>query len=367
MPTIIQPNRFWNFIRYLLFPLALLYGLVVWLRGWLYRSKLLTSAKFSLPVIAVGNLSTGGTGKTPHIEYLIELLQYHYRIATMSRGYKRYTQGFILADSTATAYTIGDEPMQFALKYPEVHVSVAEDRLIGIPQLIGKVPDTDILLLDDTYQHLSILPGMNILITDFAKPYYKDYILPLGNLREFSNAAQRAHIIIVSKCPKDISQEVAAEVRQKLKPLPNQHVFFTTIGYFTPYELFSNLPYNIANQPILLVTGIATPDTLVKHITTFTKDLFTLHYPDHNYFTTADIANIKSNADYYRKTNPNLIIATTEKDAVRLLLHRSLIEQWEIPLIVLPIKVNFLFDGELIFNQLILDYVEKTIIENIQN
>src|SRR5690606_32751156 len=181
----------------------------------------------------------GGTGKTPHVEYLIRLLQYQFKVATLSRGYKRRTQGFLLADADTNALRIGDEPMQYFMKYPEVVVSVAEERMTGIPTLLQKRSDVDVILLDDAYQHRSVKPGLNILITDYAKPFYKDFILPYGRLREGRSAYKRADIIIVSKCPPDLPMEKAGEIENRINPLPHQKVFFSTIEYGVPYDFFT--------------------------------------------------------------------------------------------------------------------------------
>ena len=186
-------------VRILLYPFALLYGAVLWLRNRLYDVGFFSSIEFSVPVITVGNLSTGGTGKTPHVEYLVRLLQYQFRVATMSRGYKRHSQGFVMADAQTNALRIGDEPMQYHMKYPELVVSVAEERMIGIPALLQRRPDVDVILLDDAYQHRSVKAGLTVLITDYSRPFYSDHILPFGSLREGRNAYKRADIIIVSK------------------------------------------------------------------------------------------------------------------------------------------------------------------------
>ena len=179
-----------SLVRVLLYPIALIYGAVVWMRNRLYDSGFYSSIEFSVPVITVGNLSVGGTGKTPHIEYLIMLLQYRFRVATMSRGYKRRTQGFLIADAETNALRIGDEPMQYHLKYPDLVVSVAEERMVGIPKLLQQRPSVEVVLLDDAFQHRSVKAGVNILITDYSKPFYKDSILPMGTLRENKSGIQ---------------------------------------------------------------------------------------------------------------------------------------------------------------------------------
>jgi tetraacyldisaccharide 4'-kinase len=349
-------------LRWALYPLALIYGAIVWLRNRLYDAKFFSSIKFSLPVISVGNLSTGGTGKTPHIEYLIELFQYRYQVATMSRGYKRYSKGFVLAGPGTNALKIGDEPMQFYMKYPEASVCVAEERLTGIPTLLQRRPATDIILLDDAYQHRSVRPGLNILITDYAKPYYTDYILPFGNLREGRSAYKRADIIIVSKCPPNLTREQAEQIKRDIAPLPQQQVYFTAIRYFQPYDLFTRAPFDIAGSSAIVVCGIARPEPFIKFIDGLATSVHTLAYADHHYFVTTDLEEIKT--AYQNWSADRKIIVTTEKDAARLVLHSEKLEGWGIPIVVVPVKVQVLFGEDDLLNHAVDHYVEQTIREN---
>ncbi len=346
-----------NLLKPLLYPLSFLYGGIVWLRNKLYDAGILSSVSFSIPVICVGNLSTGGTGKTPHIEYLIRLLQYRYKVATMSRGYKRRTQGFYLAGPGTDARQIGDEPMQFFSKFPEIAVSVCEDRMTGIPYLLRKVPDTDVVLLDDAFQHRSVKPGLNILITDYSKPFYKDYVLPFGSLRESRKAYNRAHIIVVSKCPPDLGQAAQQEIVRRINPAKQQQVFFSGIGYQGMTDFFSGETYTpAAGTHMVLVSGIAKPGPLLTHLRSFAAGVHLLRYPDHHYFT-------ESNLDEIRQTYNNWavadkIIVTTEKDAVRLAIHHDTLAAWQIRIVVAPIAITFLNDGGL-FDQHILQYIES--------
>ena len=328
----------------------------------MYDIKFFTSIGFSVPVISIGNLSTGGTGKTPHIVYLIELLQYQYRVATMSRGYKRYTKGFLIADEKANALRIGDEPMQFFMKYPEVIVCVAEERLTGIPALLQHKPQIDVILLDDAYQHRTVKAGLNILITDYSYPFYKDYILPFGNLREGRGAYKRADLIIVSKCPEGLTPQQAKEITGKINPLPAQKVFFTGIMYNTPYQLFTNEQLNIAGTSIILVCGIARPEPLIAYLQTIAKDVHTLTYADHHYFVSSDLEEIKT--AYDNKKAENKIIATTEKDAARLQLHAAKLMEWGITIAVIPIKAAVLFHQNEELAAVVHQYVERAIMEN---
>lgn len=349
-------------VRVLLYPLAFIYGAVVWMRNRLYDSGFYSSIEFSVPVISVGNLSVGGTGKTPHIEYLIRLLQYQFRVATMSRGYKRHTQGFLLADAETNAVKIGDEPMQYHMKFPGLTVSVAEERMTGIPKLLQQRPSVEVVLLDDAFQHRSVKPGVNILITDYAKPFYKDRILPAGTLRENRQAYKRADIIIVSKCPANMKEQEAKDMVQQIQPLDNQQVFFTRIFYETPYSLFTGEKISLAGKNVLLVCGIAKPAPLISYLEQDAAVVHPLTYADHHYFLKKDLEEIKETFDNWNQ--PDKIIVTTEKDAARLHLHAEKLALWGITIAVVPIQVSFLFNAGTAFDSLILGYTERTINEN---
>ena len=349
-------------VRVFLYPFALIYGAIVWLRNRMYDAKFFSSIEFSVPVITVGNLSTGGTGKTPHVEYLVRLLQYQYQVATMSRGYKRHTQGFLIADAQTNALRIGDEPMQYHLKFPELVVSVAEERMIGIPALLQRRPDVDVILLDDAYQHRSVKAGLSILITDYSRPFYKDHILPFGSLRENRGAYQRANIILVSKCPMDLSVQDAREIEAKINPLPHQNVFFTGIQYDKPYNFITHEQVFLNSKNIILVCGIARPEPLIAFLKNRAADVHTLSYQDHHYFVTPDLEEIK--AAYDNWDVPNKIIVTTEKDAARLHLHMGKLSAWNIQVAVLPITVAVLFGKGSEFDTTVLRYVEKAVAEN---
>ncbi len=328
-------------VRLILYPFALIYGAIVWLRNRMYDTGFFKGIEFSVPVISVGNLSTGGTGKTPHIEYLIKLLQYQYKVATMSRGYKRHTQGFLLAEPGTNALKIGDEPMQYFMKFPDVVVSVAEERMTGIPSLLQRRPDVDVILLDDAYQHRSVKAGLNILITDHSKPFYKDFILPYGGLREGRKAYQRADVIIVSKCAPNLSKHDADEVTRRINPLENQEVFFSTIGYQQPYELFTGQPVSLQGKNAVLVCCIAKPEPLIAMAKSMANDVHVLSYADHHYFYNRDMEEIKATLDNWDVKDK--VIITTEKDATRLHLQLEKLKDWNIPLVVMPINVEILF------------------------
>jgi len=353
---------FFTPLRFLLYPFSLLYGAIIWLRNKLYDSGFSSSIEFSLPVINVGNLSVGGTGKTPHVEYLVQLLQYRYKVATMSRGYKRHTQGFLLAEPGTNALRIGDEPMQYFMKFPELTVCVAEERLTGIPALLQRKPETEVIILDDAYQHRSVKPGLNLLITDYSKPFYNDHILPLGRLRENRSAYKRANMILVSKCPQDISETRAQSIKEQIAPLAHQQVYFTGIQYGQAYNLLSREPIAIDNQNVVLVCCIANPATLISFIEAKAAAVHVLSYPDHHYFVTKDLEEIK--AAYENWNLKNKIIVTTEKDATRLYLHQQWLQDCGITIVVLPIQVNILLNQQAAFDEQVNLFVEKTIAEN---
>lgn len=348
-------------LRFLLYPFAMLYGAITSIRSWLYDKGILSSATFAIPLICVGNLSVGGTGKTPHVEYLIRLLSSRFHTATMSRGYKRKTKGFLLADENTSARDIGDEPMQYHLKYKGIAVSVAEERVTGIPRLLQERPEVQLVLLDDAYQHRPVKAGLNILITDYSKPFYKDYLLPAGTLREHKAAYRRANIIIVSKCPADMRPEVALEMERSIKPLAHQRVFFSAIGYLDAYNFFTKQPENLKKINAILVCCIAKPAPLVRYLQEIAKDVTVLSYPDHHYFADSDLEKIKA---VYDNKGAEKAIVTTEKDAARLHLHMNKLQQWGMKIIVLPIEISFLFGKGNEFDNIVLDYTEKTIAEN---
>lgn len=345
-----------SLLKYLLFPISFLYGIIIWVRNKLYDLGLFSSLKFdAIPVISVGNLSVGGTGKTPHIEYLIRLLSCRYHTATLSRGYGRSSRGFILADEKADARIIGDEPLQFKRKFPNIFVAVGEDRVTAIPELLQKLPFLECILLDDAFQHRSVKPGMNILLTEFDRPYTSDYILPLGRLREGRRAAKRADIILVTKCPENINEEMKQTMLERLKPQTNQQVFFTQITYSNPYSLLGNTAHFDRNTRAITFCAIANATAFVKRVADLTKDVHELHFRDHHYFTTDDIQELDETFKYIQDDNKCIFV--TEKDASRLLLHETMLRKLNLPIIVIPISISFLFDEAAGFNNLINDYV----------
>jgi len=342
--------------RYLLFPFSLIYGAVVWLRNKLYDKKILQSSSFNFPLICVGNLATGGTGKTPMTEYLVRLLKNNYKTATLSRGYKRKTQGFAIADANTTALEIGDEPMQFHQKFPDVVVAVGEERLVAIPHLLHDRPGTQVIILDDAFQHRQVEAGLNILLTEFSNLYTRDLMLPAGDLRDVRSSSKRADIIIVTKCNPDLSEAEKNKIIAEIKPGPNQTVYFTTIAYGLPYHLFSKKEITVTPDcAILLVCGIANPGPLKEHLTKHADTYDMLRYADHHIFHSNDLRDIKQ--QFERISPDKKIVLTTEKDAVRL--QKFVTELNDFPIYVVPIQHFFLFNGAGEFDGQVIKFIQS--------
>jgi len=302
-----------KFLRQILYPFSLLYYLITSIRNRMYNNGMLKSTQFKTPTIVVGNLSVGGTGKTPQIEYLIRLLQPKYKIAVLSRGYKRKSKGFILADEKVTAEIIGDEPFQYFRKFPNIIVSVDADRTNGIKQLEVLENPPEIILLDDAYQHRKVQGGLNVLLTSYNNLYVNDFMLPTGTLREAKTGTKRAQIIIVTKCPNDLSEEEQGRIIEVLNPAKNQNVFFTTIEY--DHELKGEKTINLAElkkDEIVLVTGIANPKPLTEYLVSNKLNFKHLKFPDHHHFTDGQIDEINFLLTTYK------LVLTTEKDYVRI-------------------------------------------------
>jgi tetraacyldisaccharide 4'-kinase len=329
----------------------------------MYDKKILKSAAFEVLTISVGNLTVGGTGKTPHIEYLIQLLKYVHQVGTLSRGYGRKSHGFVLADHLATAATIGDEPMLFKVKYPETTVAVAEERVIAIPRMMSENPALDVILLDDAFQHRRIRPGLSILLTEYDKLFTKDDVMPAGWLREARKHYHRADIIIVSKSPANISAAERERIRAEIKPLPYQKLYFSAIEYGPLYTLFQmeepQSPVgDLAHKNVLLVTGIANNGKLVNYLKGKANNVYESIYKDHHIFDVYDLENIRES--FRHITSSDKIIVTTEKDAVRFWPHRAWFLENNIPIFVQPIRVAFLGGDAEQFNADIIRYVEVT-------
>jgi tetraacyldisaccharide 4'-kinase len=342
--------------RYLLFPISLIYGCIIWLRNWLFDKNILKSASFNFPIICVGNIAVGGTGKTPMVEYLIRLLQNDFKTATLSRGYKRKTKGFAIADANTTALEIGDEPMQFHNKFPRVAVAVGEERLVAIPQLLQAKPDTNVIILDDAFQHRPVKAGLNIVLTAYNNLFTRDLVLPSGDLRDVKATMKRADIIVVTKCKMDLSVQEKDAIIKEIKPLPHQTVFFTAISYTKPYHLFNNSEAVISSGTnVLLVCGIANPNPLKVFLAEQTHSYDMLRFADHHIFNSDDLADIKKYFEKIQATNK--IIITTEKDATRLVKFADELKDY--PVFVLPIEHSFLFNEGERFDKLVLGFIDS--------
>ncbi|MES2646130.1 MAG: tetraacyldisaccharide 4'-kinase [Bacteroidota bacterium] len=343
-------------LRLLLFPFSLLVWMYLRIRNWLYNKKFLTSAQFNLPIICIGNLSVGGTGKSPMVEYLLGQLSPQYKLGTISRGYKRKTKGYVLAGEQTTALEIGDEPMQFHLKFPQVAVAVGEQRILAVPQLLHDHPDTRAIILDDAFQHREIVAGLNIILTDYNNPYWYDWYLPTGELRDNKRSAYRAQVIIVTKCPPGMTVSEKNEFLGHIKPVAGQQVFFTMIDYGIPYHIITKeeKPLN-ENLEILLACGIANPAPLKQYIEQHSAAYFEINFSDHHIFTIDDFKEIENR--FNKLDGEDNIILTTEKDAVRLVKFGELLAAK--PVYVLPIRARFLFEGEQQFNKIVAAYIES--------
>ena len=351
-------RRHWS-----LAPLTFIYRMATGVRNKLFDWRILTSEEFDIPVISVGNITVGGTGKTPHTEYLIRLLKEQYKTALLSRGYKRKAKGFQLATSQSTARQIGDEPYQVKKKFPDIHVAVDADRRHGIHKLCKEnaSKDVEVVLLDDAFQHRYVTPGVNIVLMDYSRPVHEDSLLPTGTLREPSSSLHRAHVIIVTKCPKDIKPIDFRIVTKHLGLRPYQRLYFTTFKYgdlsvFNAPHQKRALTTLSEDTHIVLLTGIASAAPLVKTLHEYTEHITHLEYGDHHNFTRSELHHI---ATTFTKTKaPDKILITTEKDAARLTSY-PLDEVVSSNLYVLPIEVEFLQGQQEQFNKYILDYVSK--------
>ena len=322
-------------VNYWLLPLSWLYGLVVSIRNLMFDVGMLKSKTFPLPVICVGNITVGGTGKTPHTEYLIRLLSEKHQVAVLSRGYKRQSEGYVLATPTTSMTDIGDEPYQMKHKFPQIHMAVDKDRCHGIEELMKKEvqPSTDVVILDDAYQHRYVKAGLNILLMDYHRLIYLDKLLPAGRLRESSSGTKRADIVIVTKCPRDITPIERKGIERSLNIENWQKIFFSTYTYPDNMK-------GIGSNP-LLVTGIASPEQMIYDLQKIIPEFDVMSFPDHHHFTENDINNIRTRA-------AGRTILTTEKDSTRL--------QGLENVKVIPIEVEFI-DGKEEFDNIIRNYV----------
>ncbi len=349
-------NWFLKSFRILLLPIAIIYWGIIWVRNFLFDKNIFKSTAFGLPVICVGNLSVGGTGKSPMIELLIKDLKEQYKLAVISRGYKRKTKGYTLATSDSTALDIGDEPLQFYLKFPDIPIAVGEERIIAIPELLQDKPETEVILLDDAFQHRAVKPGFNILLTDQTNLFTRDFYLPTGDLRDLKSSYKRADTIIITKCEPQLSEVEKKEIIKEINPQKNQPVFFTCIEYDQPYHLITNHKISLDRETeVLLVTGIANPRPLENLIMENCKTYERMNYPDHHVFVIDDLNEIK--ARFKEIESEKKIILTTEKDAMRLFKFYKEIET--IPMFIIPIRHQFLFNDAERFKGIVVNFIKN--------
>ena len=367
-------NRQNPFLRFLFSPVAFIFNMMTWIRNQLFDWKLLPSKQFPIPVICIGNIAVGGTGKTPFTEYLISILKNQYRVATLSRGYKRETKGFRIVNTNSTASEAGDEACQTKRKFPDIIVAVDEKRSRGIKNLLALPEDKrpSVVLLDDAMQHRYVRPSLSIMLTDYQNMYYEDFMLPVGNLRESVKSVYRADIIVVTKC-EDIIKPINLRIIEKnMMLLASQHLYFSKIKYYSLKPFFPSLASHPClleeltdNDEILLVVGIANPQLLIDKIRSCSSLFTVCVFPDHHSFTLNDIQKI--DLEFQKMTSPNKRIITTEKDAIRLKTREFLPEKWKPYLYYVPITIEFLFEKGEDFDSRIQKHVISTININIQN
>ena len=329
----------------LLYPIGAIFGLIALIRRALYNRKGKRDTTSTMPTICIGNLAVGGTGKTPHTEYLVQMLSETCSVATLSRGYGRATTGYILADAHATARTIGDEPLQMKLKFPGTVVAVCEQRAVGLQQLSALPEPPDVVILDDAYQHLAVRGGLQLVLTDYAAPYCDDFPLPAGNLREFARAAAEADAVVVTKCPPDLDADSAAELRQRLHLHEGQRCFFTTLHYenIRPLTPAAEKIANEKHATTFLVTGIAHPEHILHYFHLQNIETKLIAFSDHHEISQKEAQRV---CKKLASSPPNSIIVTTEKDAARMRGTAA----WEVlstlPVFCLPVRVKFLWDKD---------------------
>lgn len=352
-----------------LLPLSWLYGMGVNVRNQLFELGVLKQRAFDIPVISVGNITVGGSGKTPHVEYLVRLLKDIVKIGVLSRGYKRKSRGYVLADEKSSIRDLGDEPCQMKRKFNNIYVAVDKDRCHGIDRMTGdaETNDVDVILLDDAFQHRYVHPGINILLVDYHRLIIYDKLLPAGRLREPMRGKNRADIVIITKCPKDLKPMEFRVLTKSMNLFPYQELFFTCIDYDMPQPVFKeaaspeqsgskNTLSMLGGKNVLLLTGIASPQQMQNDLRQKCRTITPLAFGDHHAFSTKDAEKI--NKVFESLPSPKIIV-TTEKDATRLVHLEGLSEETKAHLVVLPIKVRFMLEQEEKFNHKIISYVRK--------
>ena len=348
-------------------PLSWLYGLGIGFRNMLFEMNVLKSRSFSVPVISVGNITVGGTGKTPHVEYLVRLLKNLLRVAVLSRGYKRKSSGFVIADNKSTVRDIGDEPYQMKMKFPNITVAVDKKRVRGIERLTSGENGglADVILLDDAFQHRYVKPGINIMLVDYHRLIIYDQLLPAGRLREPVKSKDRADIVIITKCPRDLKPMEFRVITKAMNLYPYQQLFFSTHEFEPLRPAFPRIQKNketqelsdrLAGKNVLLLTGIASPEQMLNDLKPLAQQVTPLAFSDHHDFSPKDIECVN---DTFKDLPAPKIIITTEKDETRLLQAEGLSDEVKKSLFVLPVRIKFMLNQEETFNQSIIGYVRK--------
>ncbi len=348
-----------NFLKIFLLPFAILYGLIVFCRNKLFDWGLLKSKSFKVPVIGVGNLSAGGTGKTPHVEYLIELLSKDYNIAILSRGYKRTTKGYLKVNKNSTSKEVGDEPLQISKNFPEITVAVDEKRVRGINKLLRDNPKIQLVILDDSFQHRYVKPQINILITEYFKMFYNNYLLPIGTLRESKAQTKRADAMIVSKTPEVFSPLDRRIILKKLAKYKVKNIFFSYIKYKTWEPITKAAKQNPKQKAktIFLLTGIANPSALEEQLKRHSEELYSYHYSDHYNFTENNLLKLKQH--FNDKFSGSKVIVTTQKDAMRLYKPELMEIIKDLPVYTVPMQIDFHEKDKISFDNFIKKALKK--------
>ncbi|MEE9371547.1 MAG: tetraacyldisaccharide 4'-kinase [Saprospiraceae bacterium] len=343
--------------KILMFPFALIYGLLVSMRNALYDSSLLRSTSFDLPVISVGNIKVGGTGKTPTVEWLIQILAPFLDVAVLSRGFSRKTRGYHLVSTTDNTYTVGDEALQIKRKFPSVSVAVSESRSFGISSLLMDHPTTQVVILDDAFQHRSIAPSLSIVLTEYHNPYFKDYLMPVGKLREWRTAIERADYLIVSKCSLGLSQIDADNFKNKIGEIQRENIYFSRISYGPCYSMFdfSRQLKVTPESAVQIISGIAEPEYLKDHFKGSVDRVYSYDFPDHHPYETTDIENII--ASFSRIPYDKKALITTEKDIVKLINHTHLFQKAGVEVFIQRISVEIIFNQHEELSQKIKDFL----------
>ncbi len=350
---------------FLLFPFAILYQTITDIRNYLFDTGILPSEKFSIPVICVGNITVGGTGKTPHTEYLAGLLHNEFKVTVLSRGYKRKSSGFRIATEASKVSDIGDEPLQISRKFRDVVVAVDRDRVNGVKTIMKEFPETEVIILDDAFQHRSIKPGLSILLSKYDRLITRDYLMPFGRLRESRKNMKRADLILISKAPDYISVNILESITEEIKPASGQKLFFTSFKYDDALPLFENIvPAKLSLSEkiseahgIVLVTGVADPGLFKQFLGKYFKEIIHVRFPDHHYFSEDDIKKIT--ISWNNLKSPVRSVITTEKDSVRLREITSIPDILKRSFFYFPVRVDFLRNGKQVFDNVILEYVRK--------